>query len=93
MNVVGVHIVIGHQGWRAPLQTLDRQAVGGIDARSTQDGDSNAVAQPPGTQHTLGIDPSAGPRALRIQAARFIDARTGTIAVNPRRAYVNQAAW
>jgi len=93
MNMVGVHIVIGKQRRRAPLQALDRQAVGGIDTRSTQDGDSNAVAQPPGTQHTLGIDTSPGPRTLRIEAARFVDAGTAAIAVNPRRAYVNQAAW
>ena len=57
--------------------------------RSTQDGDSNAVAAPRHAAHARHRH-VARPANSRIEAARFVDAGTATIAVNPRRAYVNQ---
>ena len=41
----------------------------------------------------FGIDPAAGPGALRIEAARFVDQIPATVAINPRRAYVNETPW
>ena len=47
MNVVGEDVVGFDQGRRAALQSLDRQAVSGVDARRPQDGNDHPVARTP----------------------------------------------
>ena len=39
------------------------------------------------------FDTPSGSGALRIQAPGLVDPRAATIAVNPCRAYVNEASW
>jgi hypothetical protein len=61
VDVVGVGIVGFGQGRRALFQALQGQAVGGINARCPQDGDTDPITTAPVTQASLGIDPPAGP--------------------------------
>jgi len=93
VDVIAVDIVGGTQRRQAFFQALERQAVGGIDARRAQDGNHHAVVPPPGAQAALGIDPTHGAAILRLQAARFVDKRAAAIAVHPGRTNVDQAAW
>ncbi len=93
MNVIGIHIVRLDQRRQPFFQTLQRQAVGGVDAGRAQDADGNTTPLPPGTQLALGIDPSAGTGTVGGERPGFVDHSPGAIAVNPRRAYVNQAPW
>ncbi|TXT32374.1 MAG: hypothetical protein FD131_366 [Rhodocyclaceae bacterium] len=93
VDVVGVAVVCGAQGGQRLVQTFDGQTVGGVDAGRTQDGDLDASPLAPLTQAAFGINPPTGPRTLRIEASRFVDLRPATVAINPRRAYVNQTPW
>jgi len=93
MNVIGKYVIGGRQCRQTPLQTIDRQAIGRIDAGRPQDADGNTVLPPPGPQNPLRINPPGCPLAFRIQVPRLIDVRSRAIAVNPCRTYVNQASW
>ena len=93
MNMVGEDVIRLGQGRQTFFQALDRQAVGGINAGGTQNGNPHPGPGAPVTQTLFGIDPAAGARTLRIQAPRFVNPRPGTVAVNPCRAYVNQLSW
>jgi len=93
MDVVGEHILTVDECRRALFKSLEGQTISGINARRTQDTDAYARACAPIAQHLLGIDPTGSTAALRIQRPGLIDPGTGAIAVNPCRAYVNQAAW
>ena len=93
MNVVGKHIIAVDQRRRAFLQTLNGQTIRRVNAGRTQDADGDAGTCAPGAQGGLGIDAARSAGALGIEAARLVDLRPATIAVNPCRAYVNQAAW
>ena len=93
MNVVGEYIVVRRQGRQAFVQALHRQAVGGVDAGRAQNADRHPAPRPPSAQYPLGIDPTLGAGAFRLQAPCLINHCAATITVNPRRAYVNQAAW
>ena len=93
MNVVGVNVVGVDQRRQPLLQALDGQAVGGVDAGGTQDGDDDAGPPPPGAQAALGIEPTAGARALGIDAARLVDLSPAAVTVDAGGANVDQAAW
>ncbi len=93
MDVVGEHVVARDQRRQALLQALERQAVGGVDARRAQDGDGDAGPPPPAAQHALGVDAAAGAGAFRLRAPRLVDGFGAAIAVDPRGANVNQAPW
>ena len=93
MNVVGEDVIRLGQGWQAFFQALERQAVGGINAGGTQNGNPHPGLGAPVTQTLFGIDPASGARTFRIQAPRFVNLRPGTVAVNPCRAYVNKLSW
>ena len=93
MDMIGEGVVGLDQRRHSFLEARQRQAVGGIDAGGTQDADLDAGLPPPATQAAFGIDPTPGPTAFGAQTAGFVDPRPRAIAVNPRRAYVNQAPW
>lgn len=93
MDVVGVAVGGRAQRRKGLVQALDGQAVGGVDARGAQNGDFDAGPLAPLAQTVFGINPPAGPGTLRIQAARFVNLRPATVAINPCRAYVNQTPW
>lgn len=93
MNMVGIHVVSGTQRRQALFQALERQTIGGIDARRAQDGNAHAVLPPPGAQAALGIDPAGSTQAFRVQATRFVDDLATAITVHPGRTNVDQAAW
>lgn len=93
MDVVGVDIVGGGQRRQALFQAFERQTVGGINARGTQDGDTHAVVPPPGTQAAFGIDAALGAAAFRLQTTGLVDDLAAAIAVDPGRTNVDQAAW
>jgi len=93
MNVVGIHIVSGTQRRQAFFQALERQAIGGVDARGAQDGNRHAVLPPPETQAALGVNATRGTAAFRLQATRFVDDLASAITVHPGRTNVDQAAW
>jgi len=93
VDVVGVHVVGLDQRRQTLFQALQRQAVGGIDAGCAQDADDDAAAPAPGAQLPFGIDAAPGARIVGGEAPGLVNQGTGTIAVNPCRAYVNQAPW
>ena len=93
VDVIGVAVIGLAKRRKGLVQAFDGQAVSGVDARRAQDGDLDASPLAPLAQATFGIDSPTGASALRIQAARFVDLRATTVAINPRRAYVNQAPW
>ena len=93
MDVIGEHVVTRDQRRQALLQALERQAVGGVDARRAQYGDGDAGPPPPAAQHALGINSAGGTRAFRPGVPRLVDGRRAAIAVDPRGANVNQAPW
>ena len=93
VDVVGVTVIGRAERWKGLVQALDGQAVGGVDARGAQDGDFDTAPLAPLAQAAFGIGAPAGPRTLRIEAARFVDLRSATVAINPRRAYVNETPW
>lgn len=93
MNMVGIHVVSGTQRRQALFQALERQTIGGIDARRAQDGNAHAVLPPPGAQAALGIDPAGSTQAFRVQTACLVDDSAGAITVHPGRTNVDQAAW
>ena len=93
VDVIGVAVISVAKRRKGLVQAFNGQAVGCVDTRRAQDGDLDAGPLAPLAQATFGIDPPAGASALRIQAARFVDLRATTIAINPRRTYVNQAPW
>ncbi len=93
MDVIGVAVIGCAQRRKGLVQALDGQTVGGVDARGAQDGDFDAAPLTPLAQARFGINPSSSPGTLRIQAARFVNLRPATVAINPRRAYVNQTSW
>jgi len=93
VDVIGVDIIDLGQRRQTLVQAFQRQTVGGVDPRGAQDGDGNAATLAPVAQLALGIDTPSGAGALRIQAPGLVDLRAATIAVNPCRAYVNEASW
>ena len=93
MDVVGKYIISRSQRRQTFFQTLDRQALGGVNTRRAKDGDGNIVVSPPCAQTALGINTTSGPAAFRMQATGFIDRRASAIAVDTCRTHVNQAAW
>lgn len=93
MNMVGIHVVSGTQRRQALFQALERQTIGGIDARCAQDGNRHAILPPPGAQATLGVNATRGTAAFRLQATRFVDDLATAITVHPGRTNVDQAAW
>ena len=93
VNMIGEHVISLKQGRHAFVQTLKRQAIRGINARRSQDGNGDPSALPPLAQTTLGIDTPASARTFRIEATGFIDTRASTVAINPRRTYVNKPPW
>jgi len=93
VDVVGVGIVLGKQRRQGLFQTLERQAVGGIDTRRTQDADAHPLAAAPGAQAMFGIDPAGGASAFRMAGAGLVDQCPGAIAINPCRTNVDQLPW
>ena len=93
MDVVGVDVLIGHQGRHRTLQALDRQPFSRVNAGHAQNTDGDTKATSPGTQGSFRIAAAHGPGIRGGQGARLIDPGSGTIAVNPCCAYVNQATW
>jgi len=93
VDVIGVHVVGLDQRRQALFQALQRQAIGSVDPGRAQDADGDATATPPGTQLPFGIDTAPGARIVGGEAPGLVDQGAGTIAVNPCRAYVNEAAW
>lgn len=93
VDMVGVAVIGGAERWKGLEQALDGQTVGSVDARRAQNGNADAGPRAPLAQTAFSINPSAGPGALRIEAARFIDLVAATVAINPCRAYVNEAPW
>ena len=55
VNVIGPHVLFRQQRWQATFEAGQRQAIGGIDSRRSQDADGNAATRPPGSQAALGI--------------------------------------
>lgn len=92
MDVVGEHIITVNQRRQGIFKTRQRQALIGVNTRGAQDADAHPGTPSPVTQTALGIDPAPGARTFRIQATGLINQRTCAITVNPRRAYVYQAA-
>lgn len=93
VNVIGIAVIHCTERRQGLGQALDGQAISRVDARGAQDGDFDAGPLAPLTQAMFGIDATAGAGALRIQAAGFVDLRPATVAINPRRAYVDQTPW
>lgn len=93
MDVVGVDIIGLDQRRQALFQAFQRQAVGGVDAGRAQDADGDATTSAPGAQLPFGIDAAPGPWIIGGEAPRLVNQGAGTIAVNPCRAYVNEAPW
>jgi len=93
MDVVGEHVILLDQCRQPFVQTLQRQAIGRVDAGCAQDADNNTTAPSPGAQLPFGIDPSPGPQIVGGKRPGFINQGTAAIAVNPCRAYVNQSSW
>ena len=93
MNMVGIHVILDRQRRHALLQALKRQAVCGVDAGRAQNDDRDAVSSAPGAHDSLGINPAERSFTFRIEEPGFVDPCSSAIAVNPRRAYVNQASW
>ena len=63
MNVVGEYVVVAHQDGIPAAETIDRQSVGRVDARSTKDYHAAAAANPEISQYAFGIDASLAPEA------------------------------
>ena len=93
MDVIGIDIVLITQGLHAFLQALERQAVRRIDARSTEDRDTNSVLRSEATQLPFGINPASGADRGRIKPAGLVDTLTGAVAVDSGGANVDQPLW
>ena len=93
MNVIGEDIVLIAQSLRSLLQPLDRQAVGRIDTGRTQDADYHPMPPPEDSQLVLRIDTTRSTRGRRVCCARFVNSRTGTVAINATGAYINKSLW
>ena len=93
MDVVGEHVILGRQHRVAALQTVERQAVGGVDARRTQHADTHPATATEGAQLAFGIDTATSPCGAGTTRPRFVHEGALAIAVNPCRTYVYQALW
>jgi hypothetical protein len=57
--MIGEHVIGRNEGRQALVQTLDGQAIRGVNAGRPQDRDLDASLLAPAAQATFGIDPSA----------------------------------
>ena len=93
VNVIGEGIIRIIQGRQTAFQTIQRQTVGGINARCAQDGNGHPGASAPGAKTTFRIYAATSARAFGIRASHFINSCAATITVNPCRTYVNEPPW
>ena len=93
VNVIGEGIIRIIQGRQAAFQTVQRQTVGGIDARGAQDGNGHPRASAPSAQPAFRIYAATRACAFGIRASHFVDSCAATITVNPCRTYVNEPPW
>lgn len=93
MNMVGVHVVACAQRRGSLLQTVERQAIGRIDAWRAQDTDDHSPVTAKSPQLALGISSATSARGRRTKRARLVNQRPGTIAIDPAGAYIDDSLW
>ena len=94
VHVVGVDVVLCREQRRAAAQAFARVAarpVQAIDAGRAQDTHASGMQAAMPAHPPFGVDTPLGARCRRCHAARFVEARTGCIAVHAAGADIDQA--
>ena len=92
MDVAGKHVVLGIQGGRTFTQPGQRQAIGGINARNTQNADAYAGSSQATTMR-FGRHATRGAGRCGTPGPGFIDPRARAIAVDPAGTDVHKSLW
>lgn len=90
MNMIGEHIMFLHQGRSPIFQSLNRQAVLGINTRHAQNGQTRMRTPCPCAQHMFRIHAPPGAGVLRVDPARLVNQRSLAIPVHAGRADINE---
>ena len=93
VDVIGDDVVISGEDRQAATQTVERQAVAGVDAGNAQDADRALAGAAEMAKLALGIEAAPPPAALRPRRARLVNPRAAAVAIDPAGAEVNQVPW
>lgn len=93
VDVIGVYILVLDEHRIAAPEPGQRQAIGSIDARRAKQADPRPGTPAETTQLPLRIDPPPCARRARPAWACLVDPVPAAIAIDPRRADVDNALW
>ena len=93
MNVVGEYVIFSRQHGIPAEQSIDRQSVGSIDARSTKDRHTAPAANPERAQDPFSIDAPLRARRGRPRGSGLVNPSTHAVTIDTRGGNVGNPLW